>query len=132
MVKVNIEEGLVQAQKYVEHVDILLLLRLPPFSSLHQVLLSIRMCNFKTLGGGGAKLVWMDVLKVWIYVIKVWSKRFTVWKWWLPKSIGKSRSQRREGREVNRSMDQEWIYLTGEQISINLHPKETLLAISSQ
>ena len=52
MVEVNIEEGLVQAQD----VDILLLLKLPPFSSIHQVLLSIRMCNFKTLSSGGAKL----------------------------------------------------------------------------
>ena len=56
MVEVNIEEGFVQAQEYVEHVDNLRLLKLPPFSSLHQVLLSIRMCNFKTLSGGGAKL----------------------------------------------------------------------------
>ena len=56
MVEVNIEEGFVQAQEYVEHVDNLRLLKLPPFSSLHQVLLSIRMCNFKTLSSGGAKL----------------------------------------------------------------------------
>ena len=56
MVKVKIEEGLVQAHEYVEHVDIILLLKLPPFSSLHQVLLSIRICNFKTLSSGVARM----------------------------------------------------------------------------
>ena len=42
-------------------------------------------------------------------------------------------------RQVNNKIDEsidgcvdEWIYLTGEQVSINAHQKELLLAISSQ
>ena len=49
---------------------------------------------------------------------------------YVKKSIDGSRSQWIE-RPIGRLM-REWIYLTGEQLSINAHQKEMLLAITSQ
>ena len=49
--------------------------------------------------------------------------------------MGGSRSQsivRSVGRQMDRWMDAWMVYLTGEQLSINAHPKEILLAIPSQ